>query len=93
MNTRDYFKMQSINFCYMSFMLEAINQKTVYINGTYIQDIMIDEDDTILAVMQDGEVIPAIDIDPKQSTHDIQQWIEKNPFAHERVLLLMGANQ
>ena len=36
MNTRDYFKMQSINFCYMSFMLEATNQKTVYINGEAI---------------------------------------------------------
>ena len=92
MSTRDYFKMQSINFCYMSFMLEAANQKTVYINGTYIQDIMIDEDD-ILAVMQNGEVIPAIDIDPKQSTHDIQQWIENNPAIHEKVLSLMGANQ
>ena len=62
-------------------------------NGKYIQDVMMDEDDTILAVMQNGEVIPDIDIDPKQSTHDIQKWIEKNPFAHERVLLLMGANQ
>ena len=93
MNTRDYFKMQSINFCNMSFMLQATNQKTVYINGTYIQDIMMDEDDTILAVMQDSEMIPAIDINPYQSTHDIRQWIEKNPFNHERVLSLMGANQ
>lgn len=93
MNTRDYFKTQSINFCYMSFMLQATNQKTVYINGTYIQDIMMDEDDTILAVMQDGEVIPAIDVDPNQSTHDIQMWIDKNPTLHERVLTLMGANQ
>ena len=57
----------------MSFMLQATNQKNVYINGIYIQDIMMDEDDTILAVMQDGEVIPAIDIDPNQSTLDIQQ--------------------
>ena len=93
MNTRDYFKMQSINFCYMNFMLQATNQKTVYINGTYIQDIMMDKDDTILAVMQDGEMIPAIDINPYQSTHDIRQWIEKNPFTHERVLSRMGANQ
>ena len=77
----------------MSFMLQATNQKTVYINGTYIQDIMMDEDGTILAVMQDGEMIPAIDINPYQSTHDIRQWIEKNPFTHERVLSLMGANQ
>lgn len=93
MNTRDYFKTQSINFCYMSFMLQATNQKNVYINGTYIQDIMMDEDDTILAVMQDGEVIPAIDVDPNQSTHDIQMWIDMNPTLHERVLTLMGANQ
>lgn len=28
-------------------------------NGTYIQDVMMDEDENILAVMQDGEVIPA----------------------------------
>lgn len=93
MNTRDYIKMQSINFCYMSFMLQATNQKTMYINGTYIQDIMMDEDNTILAIMQDGVVIPAIDVDPEQSTHDIQMWIDKNPTLHERVLTLMGANQ
>ena len=93
MNTRDYFKMQSINFCYMSFMLEATNQKTVYINGTYIQDIMIDEDDIILAVMQNGEVIPAIDIDPTQSTHDIKQWIGNYPSLHEKVMMLMETNQ
>ena len=93
MNTRDYFKMQSINFCYMSFMLQATNQKTVYMNGTYIQDVMMDEDETILAVMQDGEVIPAIDVDPDQSTHDIQMWIDRNPTLHERVLMLMEANQ
>lgn len=89
MNTRDYFKMQSINFCYMSFMLQAANQKTVYINGTYIYYIMMDEDETILAVMQDGEVTPAIDVAPDQSTHDIQQWIEKHPSLHERVIALM----
>lgn len=35
MNTRDYIKMQSINFCYMSFMLQAVNKKTVSMNGTY----------------------------------------------------------
>lgn len=93
MNTRDYIKMQSINFCYMSFMLQATNQKTMYINGTYIQDIMMDEDNTILAVMQDGEVIPAIDIDPNQSTLDIQQWISNYPSLHEKVLMLMEENQ
>ena len=92
MNTRDYFKMQSINFCYMSFMLQATNQKTVYMNGTYIQDVMMDEDDTILAVMRDGEVIPAIDVNPDQSTHDIQQWIGKFPTLHEKVLMLMEAH-
>ena len=83
--------MQSINFCYMSFMLQATNQKTVYMNGTYIQDVMMDEDETILAVMQNGEVIPAIDVDPDLYTHDIQMWIDKNPTLHERVLMLMEA--
>ena len=85
--------MQNINFCYMSFMLQATNQKNVYINGIYIQDIMMDEDDTILAVMQDGEVIPVIDIDPNQSTLDIQQWIGNYPSLHGKVLMLMEANQ
>ena len=93
MSTRDYFKMQSINFCYMSFMLQATNQKTVYMNGKYIQDVMMDENDTILAVMQDGEAIPAIDVDPDQSTHDIQQWIGNYPSLHEKVMMLMEANQ
>ena len=91
MSTREFIKMQSINFCYMSFMLQATNQKTVYMNGTYIQDVMMDEDENILAVMQDGEVIPAIDVDPDQSTHDIQMWIDMNPTLHERVLMLMEA--
>lgn len=91
MSTRDYFKTQSINFCYMSFMLQATNQKTVYMNGKYIQDIMMDEGDTILAVMQDGEVIPAIDVAPEQSNHDIQQWIGNYPSLHEKVLVLMEA--
>lgn len=89
MSTREFIKMQSINFCYMSFMLQAANQKTVYMNGKYIQDVMTDEDETILVVMQDGEVIPAIDVDPVQSTHDIQIWIDMNPTLHERVLMLM----
>lgn len=75
----------------MSFMLQAANQKTVYMNGKYIQGVMTDEDETILVVMQDGEVIPAIDVDPFQSTHDIQIWIEMNPTLHERVLMLMEA--
>lgn len=90
MNTRDFVKTQSINFCYMSFMLQAMNQRSVYVNGKYIQDIMMDEDDTILAVMQDGEVISAIDIDPEQSTHDIRLWIDSHPHEHQRVLALMG---
>lgn len=93
MSTRDYFKMQSINFCYMSFMLQAANQKSVSINGTYINDIMFDEDGTIIAVMQNGEVIPAIDIEPNQSTCDIKQWISENPICHERVLSLMEVQQ
>ena len=89
MDTRDYFKMQSINFCYMSFMLQAVGQKSIWINGQYIQDVMMDSDDTILAVMQDGEVIPAIDVDPSQSTQDIQQWINKHPTLHKKVIALM----
>lgn len=92
MNTRDYFKMQSINFCYMSFMLQVLGQKSVWMNGQYIQDVMMDSDDTIFAVMQDGEVIPAIDVDPSQSTHDIQQWIDKHPTLHEKVIGLMERN-
>ena len=92
MSTREFIKMQSINFCYMSFMLQATNQKTVYMNGKYIQDVMMDEDDTILAVLQDGEVIPAIDVGPDQSTHDIQMWIDQHPTLHERVLMLMEAH-
>lgn len=54
---------------------------------------MMDEEDTIFAVMQDGEVIPAIDIDPNQSTLDIQQWISNYPSLREKVLMLMEANQ
>ncbi|MFW5477286.1 MAG: hypothetical protein ACOCO9_00215 [Segatella copri] len=38
-----------------------------------------------------GEVIPAIDVDPEQSTHDIQQWIGNYPSLHEKVLMLMEA--
>lgn len=89
MNTKEYIKTQSINFCYMSFMLQAVGQKSVWMNGLYIQDVMMDNDDTILAVMQDGEVIPAIDVDPNQSTYDIQQWIRKHPSLHKRVIALM----
>lgn len=83
--------MQSINFCYFDYMLQAANQRSVYINGKYIQDVMMDDDDTILAVMQDGEVVSAMDVAPEQSTHDIRLWIERNPSAHERVMALMEA--
>lgn len=89
MSTRDFIKMQSINFCYFDYMLQAANQRSVYINGKYIQDIMMDEDDTILAVMQDGEVVSAMDVDPEQSTHDIRLWIERHPAEHERVMAQM----
>lgn len=74
----------------MSFMLQAMNQRSVYVNGKYIQDIMMDVNDTIIAVMQDGEVISAIDIAPEQSTHDIRQWIDSHPKEHQRVLKCMG---
>lgn len=89
MNTRETIKMQSVNFCYMNYMLQAAGQRSVYMNGKYIQDIMLDDDDTILAVMQDGEVVSAMDVDPEQSTYDIQQWIEQHPAAHECVMALM----
>lgn len=76
MTTREQIKMQSINFCYMSFMLDATKSKSVTIDGTFIKELMKDDKDTIFAIMQDGSTVPAIDIDPEQSTNDIEQWID-----------------
>ena len=81
--------MQSINFCYMNYLLDAMKSESVTMNGTFIKELMKDDSDTILAIMQDGCIIPAIDIEPELSTIDIQQWIDNNPELHERVLLLM----
>lgn len=89
MNTRDYIKMQSINFCYMNYLLDAMKSKSVTMNGTFIKELIKDDNDTVLAIMQDGNTFPVIDIEPEQSTKDIQQWISNNPELHEIVMLLM----
>ena len=81
--------MQSINFCYMNYLLDAMQSKSVTMNGTFIKELMKDDNDTIVAIMQDSSTIPAIDIEPEQSTTDIQQWIENNPVLHKKVMLLM----
>lgn len=89
MTTREQIKMQSINFCYMNFMLDAMKSKSVTMDGTFIKELMKDDNETIFAIMQDGSTIPAIDITPEQSTNDIQQWICSHPQLHEKVMLLM----
>lgn len=81
--------MQSINFCYMNYLLDAMQRKSVTMNGTFIKELVKDDNDTILAIMQDGSTIPVIDIEPEQSTNDIQLWINNNPALHEKVMLLM----
>lgn len=88
MSTREFIKMQSINFCYMSFMLQVSNSDTIEIETESVKEIFVDGD-TISALMQDGEVIYAIDLDPDISTQAIKQWIDNNPQLHERVMLLM----
>ena len=89
MTTREQIKMQSINFCYMNYLLDALQSKLVTMNGTFIKELVKDDNDTILAIVQDGSTIPAIDIEPEQSTNDIQLWINNNPALHEKVMLLM----
>lgn len=90
MNTREFIKMQSINFCYMIFMLQVSNSDTVEMDTEDIKEIFMDGD-TISALMQDGEVIYAIDLDPEVSTEAIRTWIGKNPSLHEKVLALMDS--
>ncbi len=80
--------MQSINFCYMSFMLQVSNSDFVEIETDSVKEIFVDGD-TISALMQDGEVIYAIDLDPEISTQAIKEWIDKNPQLHEKVMSLM----
>lgn len=89
MTTKEQIKMQSINLCYMSYLLDAMQSKSVTMNATFIKELVKDDNDTILAIMQDGSTIPAIDIEPEQSTNDIQLWINNNPALHEKVMLLM----
>lgn len=88
MKTRDFIKMQSINFCYMSFMLQVSNSDSVEIETESVKEIFVDGD-TISALMQDGEVIYAIDLDPEISTEAIRKWIDNNPSLHKKVLALM----
>ncbi|WP_407400795.1 hypothetical protein [Treponema sp.] len=88
MNTREYIKMQSVNFCYMSFMLEASKSESVEMNTTSIKKLVMDGD-TLYAIMQDGTKELAIDLDPDVSTRAIQEWIARNPSLHDRVIALM----
>lgn len=88
MNTREFIKMQSINFCYMSFMLQVSNSDSVDMETKDIKELFVDGD-TISALMQDGEVIYAIDLDPEISTEAIRKWIDNNPSLHKKVLALM----
>ena len=89
MSTREFIKMQSINFCYMNFMLQVSNSNSVAIETESIKEIFVDGD-TVSALMQDGEVIYAIDLDPEISTQALREWIDKNPELHERVIALMN---
>ncbi len=81
--------MQSVNFCYMSYMLQALNSDSVEIDSEKVKELFMDGD-TISALMQDGEVIYAIDLDPEISTQIIKEWIHKDPQLHQTVLSLMG---
>lgn len=92
MNTRDFIKMQSINFCYMSYMLQVSNSDSVEMETKYVKELFVDGD-TISVLMQDGEVIYVIDLDPEVSTQAISEWIDKNPELHEKVLAAMNTNQ
>lgn len=89
MNTREFIKMQSVNFCYMNFMLQVSNSDSVEIETESVKEIFVDGD-TISALMQNGEVIYAIDLDPEISTQAIRAWIDQNPELHERVIALMN---
>lgn len=88
MSTREFIKMQSINFCYMNFMLQVSNSDSVAIETESIKEIFVDGD-TVSALMQDGEVIYAIDLDPGISTQAIREWIDKNPSLHQKVIAMM----
>lgn len=88
MKTKDFIKMQSINFYYMNFMLQVSNSDSIEIETESIKKIFMDGD-TICALMQNGEVIYTIDLDPEISTEAIRKWIDNNPSLHKKVLALM----
>lgn len=88
MKTKDFIKMQSINFYYMNFMLQVSNSDSIEVETESVKEIFMDGD-TICALMQDGEVIYAIDLDPEISTEAIRKWIDNNPSLHKKVLALM----
>lgn len=73
----------------MSYILQVCKSDTVDMETTSIKSLFVDND-SIYALMQDGEIILAIDIDPEVSTQAISEWIEKNPKLHEKVISLMG---
>lgn len=52
-----------------------------------VKEIFVDGD-TISALMQDGEVIYATDLDPEISTEAIRTWIDNNPFLHKKCLFI-----
>lgn len=89
MSTREFIKMQSINFCYMDYMLQACQTNTIDIEDEHIKFIM-NENDTVIVMMQDGTIENAIDVDPEISTQTIKGWIAKHPELHERVIALMN---
>lgn len=76
----------------MNYLLDAMQSKSLTMNGTFIKELMMDDKNTIIAIMQDGSTIPAIDIEPDLSNHDVQQWIDNNPKLHEKVMLLNLCN-
>lgn len=88
MSTREFIKMQSINFCYISYILKVCKSDSVDMDTTSIKSLFV-ENDSISALMQDGEVIYAIDLDPEISTQAIREWITKNPNLHEKVIAMM----
>lgn len=69
-------------------MLQVSNSDSVDMETKDIKELFVDGD-TICALMQNGEVIYAIDLDPEISTEAIRKWIDNNPSLHKKVLALM----
>lgn len=89
MNKREYFKMQSLNLCYMDYILKESNSESVEMGTSTIRSLVI-EDDCIFTIMQDGIKELGIDLDPDVSTTAIQEWIKKNPSKHEKIIAMMN---